>query len=197
MAYKDWPIAAQFGLAVVGAVLIAFAGWSYVPNLKQMREEITSKRKQLDDLNEQIRQGKVLEKKLPDIKREIALLEIKLGDLKAIIPPVREDSQLVERLRSLADRSRLDIVGTQFQGLREADFYWEYPISIVVRGSYHDLAIFFDRLSREARIFNVAGLAMQATPSSPTQTIQASFAAVTFIYKADEEEKPAPAAGKT
>jgi type IV pilus assembly protein PilO len=190
MAYKDWHIGAQFGVAIGGALLLVFVGWSYVPNLKQMREDIASKKQELAQLEEEIRKGKILEKNLPSLRREIAQLEIKLGDLKAIIPPVRDDSQLVERIKSLADRSRLAILSTNFQGLRDHEFYKEYPINLVIRGSYHDLAIFFDRLSREARIFNIAGLTIQSQQGGGGQTIQGNFQAITFIYKDDQPAAP-------
>jgi type IV pilus assembly protein PilO len=113
------------------------------------------------------------------------MLEIKLGDLKAIIPPVRDDSQLLERVKSLADRSRLSILSINYGNLRDHEFYKEYPINLVIRGTYHDLAIFFDRLSREARIFNIGGLQIQGQSRGGGTSIQSNFAAVTFIYKED------------
>ena len=62
-----------------------------------------------------------------------------------------------------------------------------------LRGTYHNLARFFDRMSRFSRIFNVDNLQITQARGGGQQTIQASFTAKTFVYQ-ESEPAPAPAA---
>jgi len=71
-----------------------------------------------------------------------------------------------------------------------SEYYQEWPISVDVEGTYHNLGLFFDRVGRLSRLVNVGGLRIrnQATPR-PSNTIQVSCTATTFVYV------EAPAAG--
>ena len=77
------------------------------------------------------------------------------------------------------------------------DFYREYPLNMDVRGNYHDLARFFDKMRTRPRIFNVSGLKMRAAksrskrPDGQDHSITANFTALTFIYN-EESDKPKP-----
>ena len=73
-------------------------------------------------------------------------------------------------------------------------------------GSYHNLALFFDRISRFSRIINVEDLLVTAlpvvkNPKDPNavnpHTITATFVAKTFVYKEPEPEDTAAATDKT
>lgn len=183
--YKEWPLWAQFGLSIVVAVGILYLGWNHVPNIKNQRETIVQLKEKVASLQEEVRRGRILAAKEPQLRREIADLELKLEELKAIIPPLKDDAQLLDRLKSLADRSRLQINSVKWANLRDQEFYREYPIAMDIEGTYHDLAIFFDRLSRESRIFNVGGLNMGVSRQGRF-SIHASYTATTFVFKEEE-----------
>src|SRR5262249_15494551 len=76
------------------------------------------------------------------------------------------------------------------------DFYSEWPIQIVLQGTYHNLALFFDRVGRFSRIINVDDLTVSGIDPAANQghSINASFTAKTFVYREEEETAPAPAA---
>jgi len=189
--YKEWPLWAQFGVNIAAAAAILWVGWNYAPNIKNQRETIDQLKEKVAGLQEEVRRGRILAAKEPQLRREIADLELKLEELKAIIPPVKDDAQLLDRLKSLADRSRLQINSVKWSKLRDQEFYREYPIRMDIEGTYHDLAIFFDRLSRESRIFNVGGLSIRVSRQGRF-SIHAGFTATTFVFK----EETAEGAGK-
>ena len=114
--------------------------------------------------------------------------------MKTIIPPVRRDSEIVQKLENLAVRSRLGIKQILPNRPRKKEFYDEYPLAIDVSANYHDLGKFFDRMAHLPRIFNVQGVNIrQSSAAGPNggpspYSIEASFTAVTFIYR---EEAPA------
>ena len=196
--FKGLPFVGQVIVTAILMAIIAFVGWKYFPGIGGRLEAIQAQQKTLDDLLAEVQKGVNLERKLPELEREITNLESQLEELKTIIPPVRRDSELVAKLQSLAVRSRLSIEQILPQRLRKKDFYDEYPIAINVLANYHDLAKFFDRMAHLPRIFNVNGVSLKqartsVTPgSSAPYSIDASFTAVTFIYRDEPPPPPEP-----
>ena len=62
------------------------------------------------------------------------------------------------------------------------DFYAEVPIELDLVGSFHDLALFFDRVSKFGRIVTVGQVAIQALDDGSPDTVQASCTASTFFF---------------
>jgi len=61
-----------------------------------------------------------------------------------------------------------------------------------VEGTYHNLGMFFDRVGRLSRLVNVGNLKIKnQTQPRPSNTIQVSCVATTFVYV---EASPSPAA---
>ena len=71
-----------------------------------------------------------------------------------------------------------------------AEYYQEWPINVDLHGTYHNLGMFFDRVGRLSRLVNVGNLKIknQAQPK-PSNTIQVSCVATTFVYV---EPSPSP-----
>ena len=66
----------------------------------------------------------------------------------------------------------------------DQDFYQEWPIRVEVDGTYHELGLLFDRLSRFQRIINVDDLDISPIAQGGEQySIHANFIQKTFIYK--------------
>src|SRR5262249_1661658 len=68
----------------------------------------------------------------------------------------------------------------------QKDFYAEWPIDIQIQGTYHNLALFFDRMSRFSRIINVEEMKISGLDNVPGKSIGANFVAKPFIYTGDE-----------
>ena len=80
----------------------------------------------------------------------------------------------------------------------DKDFYSEWPIAIRLNGTYHNLALFFDRIGRFSRIINIENLKVEraARSSAKGHTISATFTAKTFVYRETPPPDPAAQAGK-
>ena len=60
------------------------------------------------------------------------------------------------------------------------DFYAEIPVSIQVTGSYHQVAIFFDKVSKLSRIVNIKDIDM--APAKEEETLTTACTAVTYKF---------------
>ena len=207
-------VAGQMVAGVVAAAVIVGVFWwrLYGP----MLEEETQKSNELSALQADIRNLEVTANKLQEFQREVQLREAKLETLKRILPADKETPELMKKVQYLAAQSNLLIrnftpgatVNKEFpiEGQPSpkpgqppppgqqppTEYYQEWPINVDVEGSYHNLGLFFDRVSRLSRLVNVGTVRIksQANPR-PSNTIAVSCIATTFVYV---EASPAPGA---
>jgi Tfp pilus assembly protein PilO len=188
---KPWYVGLVIGL-VVGSVL-AVVG--YQMKLKDMRSQIAGQERTMAELKDQIRRGEAAQAQLPQFEENVAKLEAQLADLLKILPDRRNVHELIRQVRALAERE--DFTLTRFTTGRQTqrDYFNEWPITISLQGTYHNLARFFDRMSRFSRIINVDDLRLSSVRNQrPNRTVGASFVAKTFIYR-EEAPPAAPASG--
>ena len=190
---KNLPYWGQVVVIFFLAAGAVFAAWQYYPGLGTMKAGIEDLKKQYNEKQDKIREGQAIEAQLPEFEREIASLKQKLEDLKQILPTEPETGDLLKWIKNLADQSNLNLKFFSPETLKVIDFYKEFPIRMSVTGGYHDLGLFFDRISKYSRIINVTGAAIDALPGGGEASIKADFTATTFIYN---EQAAAPAAEK-
>jgi Tfp pilus assembly protein PilO len=184
---KPWYVGAGVGLLVGGAIF--FLGW-YV-YISPKKDELAAGEHQLAELQNKIQEGRAAKQQLPKFRDEVHQLEVELDKLLRILPARRNTPDLLRRIRSLAEQGDFSLTRFTPGNLTDKEFFSEWPIGISVDGSYHNLALFFDRISRFSRIINIEDLSISALGSGP-HTITASFSAKTFVYK---EPEPAAAGG--
>ena len=149
-----------------------------------MVAEEREKKSKLTELQREIRELEVTASKLQEFQREVALLEQRLETLKRVLPAQKETDDLIRKINNLASESSLRIKEFNPRPTVSRDFYLEYPIQLQVEGTYHNLAMFFDRISRFPRIINIDNLRISAVNQGRgNRTIAANFQAKTFVYK--------------
>ncbi len=184
---KPWYFAALAG-AVLGAVVAGLLYWQVSTG---QQDTIRAQDNRIVDLERKITEGRAAEQKLPQFREEVRRLELELDKLLRILPARRNTPELLRRIRALAEQGDFDLTRFTPGAFSDRDFYSEWPIGIELAGSYHNLALFFDRIGRFSRIINIENLRIfSVRPQTPTHTIGATFTAKTFIYK---EDAPPPA----
>jgi type IV pilus assembly protein PilO len=180
-ALTKLSLAGQLGVSVGAALLIG--GAFYYFYLSGAMEEERQKTEQLENLRKEIRALEVTANKLQEFQREVQLLEAKLETLKRILPPAKETPDLMRKVQALAAQSNLQIKTFTPLAVVNKDFYQEWPINVAVQGTYHNLALFFDRIGRLSRLVNVGELKITSLGTqSVSSTISATCVATTFVY---------------
>jgi len=178
--------------ALAGAL---FLGLMYLWQLKPMRLQIEGLEADLKAKQQQILKGRAAQQQLPEFRRQVQELELQLDKLLRILPVRRKTADLLRRLRSLAEQGDLTLKRFTPGQLTDRDFYSEWPIEVEVEGVYHNLALFFDKISHYSRIINIENLNIEAFSGKGPHTIRSSFIAKTFVYKAPEPAPEETAAG--
>ena len=174
-----------FAGIALGIVIAAYAVW---PNLGDMQDQIEVHEDEFTDKQAEIRKGRAAEQRLPELEREIAQKKEELTDLERILPSDRETGDLLRYVKNLGDQSNLDLKSFSPGGLKDAEFYKEFPIEMQVQGQYHDLALFLDRVSKYSRIINVDNLRI-GSMKAKGRTISAKLTATTFVYSTEKSEE--------
>ena len=189
---KPWYYGAAVGAIVAGALVAA--GWYFLVEPKN--KEIAAQEKKLSDLQVKIQEGRAAKQKLPQFREEVRRLELELDKLLRILPARRNTPELLRRIRQLTEQGNFDLLRFTPGNFVDKDFYSEWPINIRLNGTYHNLALFFDRVGRFSRIINIENLKVAALPNSAKgHSISATFTAKTFIYRETPPPQPAPAGG--
>lgn len=174
---KPWYVAGAIALGLVIAIVVLA---KYV-KIDDMDAQIGTRESKLAELEQKITEGRSAQASLPQFREEVRRLELELEKLLRILPTRRNMDDLLRRIRALTEQGNFVLNRVTPKGLSRRDFYSEWPIDVRLDGGYHNLALFFDRISRFSRIINVEGLQIQAAKGEG-HTISTSFTVKTFLY---------------
>lgn len=194
---EDKPWYYGLGIGVALAVgLWAVANWQY-PNFTEMQKQLASLKVQYGQLQEKIERGRVAERRLPQLREEVRRIELDLNRLLEILPTKRNTEELIKRIEGLTRQGDFFLKSFTPKEYVNKDFYAEWPIEIVLDGTFHNLALFFDKMARFSRIINVESLVMTGYPDARLgRTLGARFTLKTFIYIGDRAAGPAAATAR-
>lgn len=180
-------------LLIVGVLFIYFVHIPMTTQIKQLEKDVSGLQATIQANDEKI-------KKLAELRAEVKALEERLRLLTEELPPGSEVSGLLGQIQNLVSQSGLTLKlwRPSKRSTHSSGLYEEIPITMELSGGYHDLALFFDRVSKMTRIVNMLNLKMTgaAMNKSGGMDIKISCTAMTF---AAVEKKPdaTPVAKKT
>ena len=184
---KNWP---WYGYLVLAAIIGALAFLFYFKPQNDKLKALTADRIKVEQEVQNLKQKK---RELDKITADIAAMTAKLKTLEVNIPQRKEIADILRQIQTLAYDSRLDVLRFAPGAEINKDFYAEWPIPIQVSGNYHNLGLFFDKLSKFARVFTIENFSIKALArQTDLNTISANWTAKTYFF-AEAPAVPAPA----
>jgi len=185
------PWWAQIGAFVVVAGLAVFGFWKFY--VAEMQADIDARQTRLTALRADITRGVATARRLPQFQSEVGELERRLENLRAVLPEQKDVADILRRVQGLATQSSLNIQRFTPQDPRQESLYAALPFKIRAEGTYHNLGLFFDRISKFPRIINVGEIVIKPRQTQDaTASIEAECVATTFVL----QESKAPAGGR-
>ena len=185
------PWYAQVGAFV--ALAVAGCGVFYYYYEMPVRADMVARQTQLASLRADVTKGLNTAKKLPEFRAQVSDLEGRLANLKAILPEEKDAADLLNRMQTVAAQSSMTIKGFKPSPTVTKQLHAEWPITLELEGTYHNLAIFFDRVGKFTRIVNISGLDVKGRDKPDSgATITATCVATTFVLL-DKPSPPKPA----
>lgn len=189
---KNLPTSLKIVLAVLPSIVIIVAFYFLIYSPKQ--KEINGLNAKISKLDNEILTAEAKVRKIDELREENRKLKERLERLKAMLPDEKEVSVLLKQVSDLGLQSGLEILlwKPQPSKVSPSGLYMEIPVSVEMLGNYHNLGIFFSRLSTFKRIVNINDI--QLNPLAVTKTknkaanIKIKFKALTFSSVPDGYE---------
>ncbi|MDX2009762.1 MAG: type 4a pilus biogenesis protein PilO [Myxococcaceae bacterium] len=189
------PIAAKAGIIVGLLILITAGTWfGFVEALESEIESLVSQQASLDQT---YAEKKEVADNLIERRREMDQLEQRLQEALTELPEKKELDELLAQLNDVGKKSGLEITKVTPQAEASENFYMRIPITMSVRGNYHELALFLQEVSQMKRIVNVNNIKL-GTPSMKNDKVvlTSEFLATTFRFATPAAKKPGAGGAK-
>jgi len=178
---KLYKILLCLGLFVV--LVGPFVYFSFVPKISKinvLKKEHASLETRLATAKAKANKLKYYQDKLKDAEMEFKMVMKKL-------PETKEIPGLLSSVSQSGRDAGLEFLLFQPESEQNRDFYAEIPVSIKVTGSYHNVALFFDKVARLSRIVNIDDIKMASIQGS-TDLIT-SCKAITYRFVETKPEQ--------
>jgi Tfp pilus assembly protein PilO len=170
----------QIGLFVVMSAGAVYGFHTYYA--ADFQAEMAMRETHLNSLKIDINKGVATARRLPEFQAEVVNLGARLDNLKNVLPEQKDVADILRRLQGLATQSNLTLLRFTPVPQRQQPLYAEVPYRLTAVGSFHNLALFFDRVSKFPRIINIGDISITANPrQDPNSTIIADMTATTFV----------------
>ena len=144
-------------LAVLVAVMTGLYFYLiYWPNLELLKQ----KKAEMGVLETQVRELREVAQNMERFKAEAAKLREELRVAITQLPTSKEIPSLLSAISQLGKDSGLEFLLFKPTGEVSKDFYAEIPVEIRVKGTYNNVAIFFDKVGKLPRIVNISEVGM-------------------------------------
>jgi type IV pilus assembly protein PilO len=162
-------------------------GFFWYSMLSPISVEIEGKTKQAADLQAKVDKLKGLQARYAQFKKETEALQVRLDELKKILPQDKEIENILSQVQASARNAGLKIQQGISKPVVDREAYSEWPIEMQVLGDYHSLGAFLQKIRELPRIVNVGKLRVDSRsgpgPDGAPLSIGASYEATTFVYR--------------
>ncbi len=157
---SGWPLPLKIGgIVVIGILILAAGGWFIV---RGELEDLDVAQKREVKLKETYSSKVALAVNLPAYKQQMQEMRQTFGSLLRQLPDTTEVPDLLIDITQAGLGQGLEFVLFKPQKEKPREFYAELPISIKVRGSYHELANFVSDVAALPRIVTFGNISITA-----------------------------------
>ncbi len=147
------------------------------------KEELRKMKVEMTALEGQVRELRSVADNMKRFQAEAAKLREELKVAMTQLPTSKEIPSLLSNISKLGKDSGLEFLLFKPAGEVSKDFYAEIPVEIRVRGTYNNVALFFDKVSKLPRIVNISEVGMDnAKEAFGRWEINTSCTATTFKF---------------
>jgi len=170
--------------SIIGIAVVLFIWQVHIPKMNEIRKldgDIAA-------LQVKIRENAEKIKKLDQLKAEVKALQERLKVLTEQLPPESEVSGLLRQIQGLVNKAGLSLKLWKPDKRRthSSGMYEEIPITLKLTGGYHNVALFFDSVSKLTRIVNMLNLKMYQPKMSKSGTMEIGIDCTAMTFAAVE-----------
>lgn len=157
-------------IGLLGIVAVGIIGLYVYSFFLPARETLDQLSAQQLELQRKLNEVRSIAANLPAFQARLTELEVELKTALRQLPNSKELPGLLTDISSRGKNAGLEFRAFRPKDEVPRDFYAEVPIEIEFTGSFHEIARFFDDVSKLPRIVNVADLKVEIEKETPMGT---------------------------
>jgi type IV pilus assembly protein PilO len=170
-------------MGIYAATLVVIIGLSIWLLLWPKRQEIKALEQQLTKVQQELAVAKKNASELNDWRNKMKQKEAQYKTVMRELPEKEEIPTLLAGISQAGRDAGLDFLLFQPKSETIKGFYAEIPVDINVSGTYHQVAVFFDKVAGLPRIVNIRDVKMMpASQKESGGALTTSCQAVTYKF---------------
>ncbi len=157
-------------------LLVIFGYFFYYPQYAEIEE----KSKKLQELEQRLSNARISARQIDRFRQEMKNAEQDFRVTRDGLPDKQEIPALITSVSQSGHDVGLEFLLFEPKPEIVKDFFVEIPVSVTVSGKYHDIGMFFDKISNLPRIVNIKDTLI--LPSKDGARLVTSCTAVTYKY---------------
>ena len=175
------PRAVRFGGVL--ALLIAVGAGYYYTFYVDLNLKVASLRSQNEELQRKLTKVRVVSNNLAEFEQEVADLERELTAALKQLPSRKQFEDLLQDITTAGKRVGVTLKSIERVAEINRGFYAEVPFKLELEGSFHGIAMFFERVAKLPRIVNIGALNISvAKEDADGTTLRVEGQATTFRF---------------
>jgi len=159
----------KIAIAIGVPLLVLLAYWFLVVSPRMSRTSQLAAH--IEEMEQERDKKKFEAEQMPERQKEVDALDKQLKFALTRLPDEKEIPELLSSISNLGRDSGLEILVFRQMPEGYQEFYAEVPVEMSVRGNYHQVAQFLDRVGKLDRIVNVSSIALKA-PKNVDESVQ-------------------------
>jgi len=181
------PRAARYG-GVAGILVAVVLGYFFL-FYQDAHNTLVQYQNREQELQRRLTNIRAVANNVGKFEQEVAALERELEVALKQLPNRKQFEDLLQDITTAGKKVGVTIKSIQREAEVEHDFYAEVPFKLELEGSYHNIAMFFERVAKLPRIVNVGAMAVQAAGDrSGEKVLKVEGTATTFRFLSTEDQ---------
>ena len=181
---------------ILAIILCAMAGIYVWRFFLPSQDDLGAAQREGSRLENELNNSKAIARDLQKYNEQVAKLNEELRSALTQLPNEKEIPEILKTISGLGKESNLEFTLFKPRPEQPQQFFANVPIDLVALGSYHNVGIFFDKVSKLPRIINVVDFnltkAKDVKGKSDNEILLRTSCMIStyrFIEKKSEEKK--------
>jgi type IV pilus assembly protein PilO len=169
----------------------------YVPfNYKARSKEISALKADYTRESNELTKAQQLVSRLPELKKEFALLNQRWAVAQELLPTQKEVASLLRKVTIAGQEAGVKFVLFKPSEPHPTPDFTENPVQVTITGGFHHAGAFLGEIAELSRLVNVSQLRLKGFDKGELDdTVQAEFVATAYTLAEGTQNEPAKQPG--
>jgi type IV pilus assembly protein PilO len=181
----------------IAALVYFYVFADFVPfNYKARSKQIGVLKAEYSHKANELSKAQQLVNRLPELKKEFALLNQRWAIAQELLPSQKEVASLLRKVTLAGQEAGIKFLLFKPGEAKTQTYFTENPVQVSVTGGFHHTGTFFSEIAELSRLVNVSQLKLKGFDKGDVDdTVQADFIATAYTLAEGNPNEPAKQPG--